>query len=183
MKIRTDFVTNSSSYLSAEIIIDNPVLLEILQKYKDMGLFGNQPPIFGIGSFVSPARFFNSGVKEIFGINVPAFFYYQSQSDDDPFTIDYLSYPNRLDKVLQKIIGFLDTAKGEYLNTVVCDKLIDELRSKENEILIGYRKVRWLQDFIYTDCCSKADFRYDLDFGERCDVDESDPEDDDDDEE
>ena len=34
MKMRTDFVTNSSSYSTAEVVIDNPVLLEILQKYK-----------------------------------------------------------------------------------------------------------------------------------------------------
>ena len=35
MKIRTGFVTNSSSYCSAEVVIDNPVLLGILKKYKD----------------------------------------------------------------------------------------------------------------------------------------------------
>ncbi len=39
MKIRTNFVTNSSSYSSAEIKIDNPVLLEILKKYKEKGAF------------------------------------------------------------------------------------------------------------------------------------------------
>lgn len=39
MKIRTNFVTNSSSYSSAEIKIDNPVLLEILEKYKTLGAF------------------------------------------------------------------------------------------------------------------------------------------------
>ena len=39
MKIRTTFVTNSSSYSSAEIKIDNPVLLEILEKYRKLGAF------------------------------------------------------------------------------------------------------------------------------------------------
>ena len=39
MKIRTNFVTNSSSYSSTEIKIDNPVLLEILKKYKEKGAF------------------------------------------------------------------------------------------------------------------------------------------------
>ncbi len=51
MKIRTDFVTNSSSYTSACIVIDNPVLLEILQKYKDLGVFDNARPCFSIGSY------------------------------------------------------------------------------------------------------------------------------------
>ena len=41
MKIRTDFVTNSSSESTAEIVIDNSLLLEILKKYKDMGAFGD----------------------------------------------------------------------------------------------------------------------------------------------
>ena len=41
MKIRTGFVTNSSSYSSAEIKIENPVLLEILKKYKDLAVFNN----------------------------------------------------------------------------------------------------------------------------------------------
>ena len=40
MKIRTSFVTNSSSYSSAEIRIDNPVLLKILKIYKKNGTFG-----------------------------------------------------------------------------------------------------------------------------------------------
>lgn len=34
MKLRTGFVTNSSSYSSAEVHIENPLLIEILQKYK-----------------------------------------------------------------------------------------------------------------------------------------------------
>ena len=39
MKIRDGFVTNSSSYSYAVIRVDNPVLLEILKKYKDGGAF------------------------------------------------------------------------------------------------------------------------------------------------
>ena len=44
MKIRTNFVTNSSSYSSAEIKIDNPVLLEILKKYNEV-VVGNMDVI------------------------------------------------------------------------------------------------------------------------------------------
>lgn len=43
MKIHTDFVTNSSSVSTVEIVIDNPMLLEILLRYKDMGAFGESP--------------------------------------------------------------------------------------------------------------------------------------------
>ena len=42
MKIRTSFVTNSSSYSSAEIKIENPVLLEILEKYRKKGAFDDK---------------------------------------------------------------------------------------------------------------------------------------------
>ena len=49
MKIRTGFVTNSSSASSIDISIDNPVLLEILQRYKDMGVFGDAEIKFEIG--------------------------------------------------------------------------------------------------------------------------------------
>lgn len=42
MKIRTDFVTNSSSYNSCVIRIDNPVLEEIFKKYKDGCLFSSK---------------------------------------------------------------------------------------------------------------------------------------------
>lgn len=37
MKLRMDFVTNSSCSAEVEIVIDNPVLLEILARYKEMG--------------------------------------------------------------------------------------------------------------------------------------------------
>lgn len=50
MKIKTDFVTNSSAYDSVEIIIDNPVLLEVLQKYKELGLFIGDD-CFSIGTY------------------------------------------------------------------------------------------------------------------------------------
>ena len=38
MKLRTGFVTNSSSYSSAEVVIENPVLIEIIRKYELLGL-------------------------------------------------------------------------------------------------------------------------------------------------
>ena len=68
MKIRTDFVTNSSSESSVEVFIDNPVLLEILQKYKDLGLFiedGERAYDFGIGYAFSwyAGYYFEDGVS------------------------------------------------------------------------------------------------------------------------
>jgi len=76
MKIRTDFVTNSSSESTAEIVIDNPLLLQILQKYKDMGTFGDEKLFFGIGEYHT--KYYNSVGSEFESkIKNPAFYYHE----------------------------------------------------------------------------------------------------------
>ena len=52
MKIRTNFVTNSSSVSTTEVVIDNLVLLEILAKYQQLGTF-DEVFSFNIGSIDS----------------------------------------------------------------------------------------------------------------------------------
>lgn len=166
MKIRTDFVTNSSSSNTTEVIIDNPVLLEILQKYKDMGLFGNRPPIIGIGGYESTVRDFNR--KEILeGIRVPAFYYYEEYGEAYSGEIQLVEtdYPKSLDEVLGSIITILNNAKDEHLNKKLCANVIDELEQRKKEIILAYRKVRW--DFGLTyDESDYACYRYDCDLGE-----------------
>ena len=68
MKIRTDFVTNSSSTGNILVLIDNPLLLEILMKYKEMGLFDENKMYFKIGSRTKEEYLQGK-------TNTPAFFY------------------------------------------------------------------------------------------------------------
>jgi hypothetical protein len=56
---------------SAYITIDNPILLAILSKYKEKGLFGNNDPIFGIGEYDS----WHVGKP----IGIPTFDYFRDQ--------------------------------------------------------------------------------------------------------
>lgn len=105
MKIRTDFVTNSSSYSSAKIVIDNPVLLEILQKYKDMGTFGEDEDDlnFSVGKFKSDSpnklTLFNQFTK------TPAIHYFNE-------SFNHAWCPETLDEVLFSLI---ETLRCEYI--------------------------------------------------------------------
>lgn len=126
MKIRSDFVTNSSSYSSTNIIIDNPVLLEILQKYKDLGAFDDSKAHFKIGT----ARGDDS-------TKTPAF---TSEIDDGKCC------PDSLDSVLFEIISFIEddlSMTGIKYDREILDQMESELREKEQEILAGYVSVKW----------------------------------------
>ena len=137
MKIRTDFVTNSSSYCTAEVIIDNPVLLEILQKYKDMGLFGEEDPIFSVGDY---QIYGDSGAFEIIDdshqAKTPAFYLYNDDEDEEirHTGITDWTTPKSLEEVLEKIIELLSLTE-EWLDIDVRDKLVEELTSRQVEIL------------------------------------------------
>jgi hypothetical protein len=126
MKIRTDFVTNSSSYCSAYIVIDNPTLLEILQKYKDLGVFANAETIFEIGSYKNLAKKSDSvyGHYSLTDYEVavrsygekttktPAFFC--SESDNPPYDV---GSPDSLVDVLAhliEVIGWEDNHVFDY---------------------------------------------------------------------
>jgi len=134
MKIRTDFVTNSSSYSSAEVIIDNPVLLEILQKYKDMGTFDPEYSDFSIGKY------------EVFG--VPSTYSYEefsktpaiyAESQEDGFS--WLNVPESLSDVLECILDGLRA--NEISDEDLFEQMETELEARSGEIKAAYKRVRW----------------------------------------
>ena len=168
MKIRTDFVTNSSSSNTTEVVIDNPVLLVILQKYKDMGLFGNHAPIFGIGSYDSSVEQ-QSSSSELRQIQTPAFYFYEGSGHDEydwnGLTDVVWGTPESLEDVVEKIINILEGIKSEFLDEGLGDSMIEELRLKNEEILKGYENVEWNYESI-GDHVEKSTYRYDKNLGE-----------------
>lgn len=134
MKIRTDFVTNSSSYSSAEVVIDNPVLLEILQKYKDMGTFDLEESDFSIGTY------------EVFGIpstysceefsKTPAIY---AESPDEGFS--WGNVPESLGDILECILSGL--RGNEISDEDLFEQMETELEAKSCEIKKAYKRVRW----------------------------------------
>lgn len=143
MKIRTDFVTNSSSYSTTEVVIDNLVLLEILQKYKDLGLFGENDPIIGIGTYESMDERFYEGSYHDY-TKTPAFFYFEDQNDEGSrclFLVDWV-YPKTLDKVLESIIRILDIGE-DYLDGRILSQVKDEIQQRKDEIDRAYSRVYW----------------------------------------
>lgn len=162
MKIRTDFVTNSSSYCTAEVIIDNPVLLEILQKYKDMGLFGQYDPIFSVGDYkiygYSEAYEFRDDSNRA---KNPAFYLYTDDGDEDLRHLGLTdeTTPKLLEEVLLKIIEVLNIHES-WLDREIRDNLIKELTSRQAEINQGYICVDWSCEFS-CEGHSEATFTYD----------------------
>ncbi len=149
MKIRTDFVTNSSSYVTTEVVIDNPVLLEILQKYKDMGLFAGKEPIFGIGTYDTvDAEYKKSGPSGYIDYDAqtktPAFFYIENQNEDGEPSLslvwDY--WPKSLEDVLSSIIEILNSA-DDYIDGELRDRLVQELDQKNADVLQAYKYASW----------------------------------------
>ena len=134
MKFRTGFVTNSSSSYSADIVIDNPVLLEILKRYEQMGAFYRKNPHFTIGTFNSDSDLINDGAT-----NTPAF-HHSEYAYGEGNNWNNLYPPSSLDEVLGQIIQLIDLDINE---GTLKDQLIDELNQKKEEIRAGYLKVYW----------------------------------------
>ena len=82
---------------SAYITIDNPLLLKILQKHKDMGLFGGDEPIFSIG------KYDEQRVGEQVGI--PAFDYFRDEYSITKYC-NWAACPKTLDQVLGHLIEY-----------------------------------------------------------------------------
>ncbi len=125
MKIRTGFVTNSSSYSSAEIRIDNPVLLEILKFYKKCNAFGN--------SFVSDCIGKKAKGKEMA--------WKLSNSE----LAGILFAPENIHDVLRCIIDVMDEGirNADGYDEIKYDELKGMLEKSKGEIDAGFIDVLW----------------------------------------
>ncbi len=127
MKIRTNFVTNSSSYSSAEIKIDNPVLLEIMKKYKKQGAFIDEDG-WDRGSFMARRR---KG-------KTLAFYYLEEEQAE----IFYA--PSRVEDVVKcilKVISWNDNIDFE--NESLYRQFKGELEAHASDINNSYQEVYW----------------------------------------
>ncbi len=144
MKIRTDFVTNSSSYSGAEVMIDNPVLLEILARYRDMGVFD----VKSFGIKIGSSAFGTEGVPGLYTGNisedqysisaVPAIYYDLEEGD--------VHSPSSLDDMIACIIELIKYADSyQQIDKAALTELEEELIQKKDEIKEGYLKVYWME--------------------------------------
>lgn len=144
MKIRTDFVTNSSSISTAEIVIDNPMLLEILKKFRDMGTFGREKLYFGIGEYLSryDGNYFGSEFES--KIKSPAFYYHEYIVEDGETLVR--SWPKTLAEVLGEIVTIIEISNEGQFDKKLLEQLKAELDEKETELVKNYERVSWSND-------------------------------------
>lgn len=132
MKIRTDFVTNSSSYSSAEVVIDNPVLLKILKKYKKKGTFDTDYSDFAIGDYELHEDVSHRPYMET--TKNPALF------------VDYgdgwLSVPSSLEDVVDYIIESIESGEA-VADEELFEEMKSELEDRSEEIKAAYKFVHW----------------------------------------
>lgn len=145
MKIRTDFVTNSSSYSSAEIMIDNPVLLEILARYRDKGVFDVDylEVKIGQGEFLAPADVDPKDYlpEEKLGFSkTPAICCFIEEGGFEP--------PYSLDEMISSIIELIKYDDPyQKIDEQALAELEEELTQKQEDIKKAYVKVFW--DYYY----------------------------------
>jgi len=155
MKIRTDFVTNSSSTATTELVVENPVLLEILERYKKLGAFGKEGTTFGIGEYATPpSDIYYFGRHKMTEIPKPAFSFREDPGGDG-WAIATTKLKS-LSEILELIIYIMDKSKGyryqskeryyyfynEY-DLELYSQMIEELEQKKESIDAAYSKVNF----------------------------------------
>lgn len=191
MKIRQDFVTNSSSSCSIALTTENPVLLEILQRYKEQGAFGSAGTTFGVGEYTNvPFGFTGIGYFDPdLKTQSPAFSFSEGFENEDLFyALVAPDFPKNLEEVLSIIVKIMDYSEG-YKHRVdgstildLCQydkalfkKLIRELKDRKDEIVKAFTQVycKVYEDNSEEDCASRyLSFEYDLTNGARINVEE-----------
>ena len=160
MKIRTNFVTNSSSYSSAEIKIDNPVLLEILKKYEEKGAFEGtileydrigvnakeerEREFWGCYPWTDDEEELKEREEELAEVlkgyedKDVALFYYNDESAE----VDYS--PENIEDVIGCLLRMLDYENG-YLDSVppLFDDFKSEILNRVEEINENFVDVIW----------------------------------------
>lgn len=128
MKIRTDFVTNSSSDSTAEIVIDNPLLVEILHKYKDMGLFNKMMDSLGDEAQLE--------------LTQTSFHYDEYYGDGGLPRVEVC--PSSIVEVLELLLKVM-TIKEELdpQEAKLLSGMEEELSQKKDEIISSYKKIVW----------------------------------------
>ena len=176
MKIRPDFVTNSSSSSYEEVIIDNPVLLEILAKYKALGMFGVDEAFtkceytdvyyFEIGDWLEPNT--DLDIKTL----TPAF--HAAHQDGS----SWIYPPSSLDEVLEHIIDVIEKKLSvihdverevfqRFFDEELYQKLCEELRQSADDINNSFIAVKWFsREDLYDGRFQCWEFRYDREHGE-----------------
>jgi len=143
MKIRTDFVTNSSSYSTAEVVIDNPILLEILQKYKDMGTFDLRYQDFSIGNYENlenDPRLFHEEIS-----NTPALAVGLFEASG------HWGYvPSSLGDVVECILSCLEDG-DLIMDKGLFEQMKSEMENKSDEITAAYKQVIWGYSYTYNE--------------------------------
>ncbi len=156
MKLRTEFVTNSSSYSSAEIKIDNPVLLEILKRYEALGAFetdGVYSRASSIGSseraqkrqYLDSRSLAKESEREL------AFCYYENEDAHVFFA------PKSIEEVIDAIFTVIADGDVQFFkNQKLFNECKKECEDRMEEINNAYSEVYW----------SASDDDHDIDFDE-----------------
>ena len=143
-----------SSYSSNIIAIDNLLLLEILQRYKELGAFGDEPMDFVIGHWTEAECEFDPDVMEYVLDDrwslTPAISW---DSLDEEFA-RHLEIPRTLNDVLRVIIDYIEeNVFAGQLDDGAWDgdsysAMMNELKEREEEILQRYDRVRMENSYI-----------------------------------